>query len=192
MQRPNEKKRAAITAAAARLFATRPFHQVRLDDIAAAASVGKGTLYIYFKSKEALYFSLIHEAFAALVDRLRGQLEQDRGPAIQALGTVVEELVGFSVKHPHLFELMRSMEQVKCTATMAAKRQELFELIEKILRRGVRRGELRDPNPHITALCIPGMVRSVFLFGPRIVNSKAIVAQLVGLLERGLCRKEKA
>src|SRR3954451_9617083 len=74
MQRPDEKKRALITATAAKLFASRPFHKVRLDDIAAEAKIGKGTLYIYFDSKEDLYFSLIYQGFAGLVDRLRQQL----------------------------------------------------------------------------------------------------------------------
>src|SRR4051812_13319197 len=57
MQRPDEKKRAQIVATAARLFATRPYHKVRLEDIATDARIGKGTLYIYFDNKEDLYFS---------------------------------------------------------------------------------------------------------------------------------------
>jgi len=56
MQRPDEKKRQLIANTAAKLFATRPFHKVKLDDVASAAGVGKGTLYIYFKSKEEPLF----------------------------------------------------------------------------------------------------------------------------------------
>src|SRR5437764_12068059 len=74
MQRPDEHKRQLIIDTAGRFFATQPFHKVRLDDIAAAAKLGKGTLYIYFDSKEDLYFSLIYEGFAKLVDQLRGEL----------------------------------------------------------------------------------------------------------------------
>jgi AcrR family transcriptional regulator len=40
MQRLDDEKRAAITAAAVKHFATRPFHNVRLDVVAAAAKVG--------------------------------------------------------------------------------------------------------------------------------------------------------
>ena len=74
MQRPDEKKRQLIAATAAKMFATRPFHKVKLDEVAAAAGVGKGTLYVYFKSKEDLYFWLIHDAFAKLVEQLSSQL----------------------------------------------------------------------------------------------------------------------
>src|SRR6266480_3299827 len=87
MQRPDEKKRALITATAARLFATQPFHKVRLDDIAAEAKIGKGTLYIYFDSKEDLYFSLIYDGLGRLVDTLREQLFGDGGSSDDAATT---------------------------------------------------------------------------------------------------------
>ena len=51
MQRPHEEKRRLVLAAAAKRFASHPSHKVRLDDIAAEARVGKGTLYTYFETK---------------------------------------------------------------------------------------------------------------------------------------------
>ena len=48
-----------ILTVAARLFATHRFHEARMEDIAAAAEVGKGTLYRYFKDKEELYLALL-------------------------------------------------------------------------------------------------------------------------------------
>ena len=127
MQRPDDKKRGLILSAAARLFATQPFHKVRLDDIAAAAKVGKGTVYIYFANKDDLYFSLIYEGFSQLVDRLRTQIGREDGdagdakdakhtgtaagglPAERALRRIVREFVGFAFRHPHYFELMRTV-----------------------------------------------------------------------------------
>ena len=44
--------------AAARLFGAHRFHEVRMEDVAAAAEVGKGTLYRYFRDKEELYLAL--------------------------------------------------------------------------------------------------------------------------------------
>src|SRR4051812_3903388 len=98
MQRPDEAKRRAIIDAAAELFASRPFHEVRLDDVAEAASVGKGTLYIYFKNKDDLYGSLILEGFTKLVERLREQIESapESQTAWQSLTTIVRELVGWA------------------------------------------------------------------------------------------------
>src|SRR5688500_9776467 len=102
MQRPSEIKRRKISDTAARLFATRPFHKVRLDDVAAAAQVGKGTLYIYFKSKEDLYVSLVEDGFSQLVSQLRQNADT---PPEEALREIVRQLVAFSCSHPHFFEL---------------------------------------------------------------------------------------
>src|SRR5213078_3920681 len=129
MQRPDEKKRQLIAATAARLFATRPFHKVKLDDVAAAAGVGKGTLYIYFKSKEDLYFWLIHDAFAKLVEQLSAQLADGALSPMQSLERIVAELVKFGFDNPQLFELMRSAGPIIKDDRWQHKRKELAALI---------------------------------------------------------------
>src|SRR5829696_5739613 len=108
MQRPDEKKRQLIAETAARMFATLPFHKVKLDDVAAEAGVGKGTLYIYFKSKEDLYFWLIQDAFGKLVEQLNTQLGHGELSPTDTLRRIVVELVKFGFDNPQLFELIRS------------------------------------------------------------------------------------
>ena len=203
MQRPDQKKRDSITATAARMFATRPYHEVRLDDIAAAAHIGKGTLYVYFDNKEDLYFSLIYDGFARLVDRLKERLGsgaetgaangvEPQLPAPEALERIVRELVGFAFAHPHFFELMRSVGKIKGSSEpdWNRKREEFQALVEGTIRRGNRRGELCDPHPELTALCIGGMVRSVMLFGPKGVGEDQVSSQIFRLLERGIVNQD--
>ena len=195
MQRPDEQKRQLIIDTAARLFATHPFHKVRLDDIAAAAKLGKGTLYIYFDSKEDLYFALIYEGFAKLVDELRAELEDAPDqPAIESLVTIVEKLLGFAFQNPQLSELMRAAGVVTghSQAAWREKRKELQHLIEQTVRRGVARGELSDPHPELTALCIQGMVRSLMLFGPEGMEEKTVSEHIVRLLTRGIAAGNEA
>ena len=48
-----------MLAAAARLFGSQRFHEVRMEDIAAEAAVAKGTLYRYFADKEQLYRAML-------------------------------------------------------------------------------------------------------------------------------------
>ncbi|RAS69836.1 TetR family transcriptional regulator [Lentzea atacamensis] len=54
-----EQRRAQILAAAAAVFAGKGFHKARMDDVARAAGLGKGTVYWYFASKEELAISLV-------------------------------------------------------------------------------------------------------------------------------------
>ena len=160
MQRPDEKKRKQIIAAAVKLFAARPFHEVRLEDVAAAARVGKGTVYIYFDSKEELYASLVRESFAAVVDRLSAQLAtpvngraNHRAAATagesawDALRMVVAGLVEFSAANPHFFRLMRAGLPGRDDRALIAKREQLGEMLESCICRGVRRDEKLDPHP---------------------------------------------
>lgn len=59
-RREREARRNQILDAAERVFLERGFDNVTVDDIAAAAEVAKGTLYLYFKNKEDLLLDLIH------------------------------------------------------------------------------------------------------------------------------------
>lgn len=186
MQKPNEQKRRRILEVAARLFAERPYHDVRLEEVAAEAGVGKGTIYIYFPSKDELYLALVDEGFARLVAELSAH-EDEEESARAALRRILAALVHFAVEHPQLAELMRSTAGGAGTRWSKA-RGELSAVIERVLRRGVKRRELSDPHPELTALCIPGLVRSVVFFGPRELDERAVTRHLARLLERGLAR----
>jgi AcrR family transcriptional regulator len=64
------ERRQAIVDAALVEFSAKGFAAARLDDIAAGAGVGKGTIYLYFKDKEALFQELIRTSIVPLVGRL--------------------------------------------------------------------------------------------------------------------------
>ncbi len=196
MQRPDEKKRQLIVATAAKMFGTRPFHKVRLDDIAAAAHIGKGTLYVYFDNKEDLYFSLLSDGFVRLLTGLRAELgdgtEGQALPAPQALRRAVEALVAFAFAHPHLFEMMRNLGDVKRLSgnEWNVKRQEFIDLVARTIRRGVAAGQLADPNPEMTAACLGGMVRSIMLFGPKKLREADVADQIYRILAGGIVRSK--
>ena len=61
--------------AAAQLFSSQRFHEVRMEDIAVAAGVGKGTLYRYFRDKDALYYALLTRAAEQIMERLEQAIE---------------------------------------------------------------------------------------------------------------------
>jgi AcrR family transcriptional regulator len=63
-------RRDAILDAALTVFAERGFEAARLDDVAVRAGVAKGTLYLYFKDKEALFEEVVRSAASPIVERL--------------------------------------------------------------------------------------------------------------------------
>jgi AcrR family transcriptional regulator len=189
MQRPNERKRRKITDTAARLFASRPFHKVRLEDVAAAAQVGKGTLYVYFRGKEDLYASLLYDGLAGLVERIEQQVAECASPE-EASARIVRELVGYAFDRPYIFELMRFVDPTRTERRLTKKRKELAALIEAVLRRGNAQGAWDDPHPELTAVFLPGLVRSAMLYGPKELEEQTLVRHILRLLGVGVGARE--
>src|SRR5690242_8429355 len=72
------ERRGAIIEAAMDEFIARGFAATRLDDVAKRAGVAKGTIYLHFKDKEALFEDLIRLAIVPLVNRLGAGLSPPR------------------------------------------------------------------------------------------------------------------
>ncbi|QHI68023.1 TetR/AcrR family transcriptional regulator [Tichowtungia aerotolerans] len=70
-ERKKQQKRDAILKAAHAEFTARRFDEVKLDDIAARAGVGKGTLYLYFENKEDLFVQMAIDGVAEMSERMR-------------------------------------------------------------------------------------------------------------------------
>lgn len=94
---PPEARRAAILAAALEEFSARGYEGARLDDVAKRAGIAKGTIYLYFADKEALFQDLVR----SMVNPVLAALEQMRAPDIPArllveglLATFVREIYG--------------------------------------------------------------------------------------------------
>jgi AcrR family transcriptional regulator len=64
------ERRAAIVAAGLDEFTARGFAATRLDDVAKRAGVAKGTIYLHFKDKEALFQELVRTALVPLIGRM--------------------------------------------------------------------------------------------------------------------------
>jgi AcrR family transcriptional regulator len=193
MQVLDEQKRLKILTAATELFAAYPFHKVLLSDVAEAAGVGKGTLYIYFKNKEDLYLSVLYSGFAQLVEQMQRRLDQNQLGPMENLEAVIREIVQFAYQNPHIFELMRTVpwRDVIDNTQWNDKRYELKALIESIIRRGIVCGEFIDPHPDLTARFIPGLVRSVFMEGPQSIDPQTLTEHILRFARAALVKKQK-
>ncbi len=194
MQKLDEKKRQTIAEEAAKLFATKPYHKVTLDDIAAAAGVGKGTLYIYFPSKEELFSSIVQHGFDRMLDGIKRQLADRKVTPGEGLRHIVEGLFRFAFSHPYFFELIRTAPALVEARHdyWRARHAELTQLIRDTIRAGVESGEFVDAHPELTAIYIPGLVRSTMLFGPKDLDERTVANHVLEFLSWGLCARDGA
>jgi AcrR family transcriptional regulator len=172
--------------AAAKLFSTQPFHQVRLEEIAQAAGVGKGTLYIYFQGKEDLYYSLVYDGFTDLVQRLKEALVKSELDPGEKIGVIVKGLVDFSVGFPQFVEVMRTTATPNADSKWGGKRRELLHLIENVIRQGSSAGKFADERPELTALYFLGMIRAALLHAPRNVDADGLSKHVAGVILHGI------
>lgn len=139
------KNRQAILDAAQQLFIQRGFEDTRIDDLARTAGIGKGTVYSYFASKEAILLELIanmriniHQQFADNND--------DNAPVADQLLTLFMCQFDFVENNPELARIMFRESMFPDQNTAEQRNQvdiQYLNAVTAILYQGQQRGELR-------------------------------------------------
>lgn len=153
--------------AATRLFGAQQFHEVRMEDIAAEAAVGKGTLYRYFHDKDELYRALLRRGTQQLMESLRNAAASSPAPRCR-LVALVAALVEFFDDNPHMLDLIQRTEALPGPEhPWRQTRTELGRLFSDILEQAAARGEIQTADPELLVLLLMGGLRNVIRFGIR-------------------------
>ena len=175
-----------ILDAAAELFASRAFHEVRLEDIAEEAGVGKGTVYLYWSSKEEVYLAIIRRGFAAVLGQMDRELPGCEGRCWEELQVVVRAILDFAFTYPGVYRIMRSGAVTPEDASLQRIRRRLTKRIQGVIERGVESGGMVDPCPSLTAQFILSAVRGAFLYPPAGMGKPLLLKHMMHVLRRGL------
>lgn len=179
-QGKNAEKHAVILQAAAELFAEKDFHLVLMDEVAARAQMGKGTLYRYFPTKEDLYFATIFDGW----DRLREELEevlQEEGLLEETLEKATRQILLYFWQRRQFVTLVHRLEHTPSGEEQAewrSRREGIVRLVEGVLQRGLGPNALPSGQRRLLTEMFLGMLRSVILYrGSR--DTPATLAHLV-------------
>ena len=155
--------RERILESAAKLFAEEEFDQVLIDDVAAHAGVGKGSVYRQFKSKEELYAAAVINGFVKLQREIRTALAGCSTMRTQ-IETIVRLALRFFWGRQQFFSLLRDPKALPRVQERQyrAQREDLSRLISAVLDDGVKRGAIRsDIDTQIAAESLLGMMRGI-------------------------------
>ncbi|WP_074654522.1 TetR/AcrR family transcriptional regulator [Terriglobus roseus] len=137
-------RRGEIIAAAMKVFAKKGFSEARAEDVAAQAGIAKGTLYLYFDSKEAIYEAALKHAMTALGATVAARV----GAAATAeerirawVGARIDFWGGQGDLYRMILTLGREKKHRKQTATLL---RESVDSFMNVLRMSVASGELKD------------------------------------------------
>lgn len=100
-------RRRDILRAAEHVFALKGYYEATIQDIAKEAQYATGTVYLYFKDKEALYFSLVEHKYRDLLAILRERTSRAQG-AKQKLEIFVQEKLSFFERNQDFFRIFVS------------------------------------------------------------------------------------
>ena len=154
MEKPSFKRRkesrpAEITAAAIEEFSLNGYESTRIIDIARRANISKGLLYLYFKTKEELFKSVIRGFISPRIEELRTSIEESnlsaekflRGPYLNLIQQIpkskikiiVRLMIAEGPKHPDLVTYY--WENVVSKG---------LTLLRRIINKGIRDGEFNE------------------------------------------------
>ncbi|MCS7007148.1 MAG: TetR/AcrR family transcriptional regulator [Thermoleophilia bacterium] len=192
-------RRARILEAAVDVFAERGYHGARVGDIAERAGVAHGLLYHYFASKEDLLQTIFRESWGELLERVRAVAASEE-PATEKLAGVAKILLRTWRNNPALVTVMvRDVARSARLERQLDEVREAFEILERIIREGQERGELRaDIDPQLAAWIVYGGLEEVLtgwvLGGLRDRESDVETAErtAVALALRGLAAEARS
>jgi AcrR family transcriptional regulator len=102
-EREKEKRREDILKAAVQVFFKKGVDNATMDEIAAAAELSKATLYLYFTSKEEIYFFIHLEGHKKLFKMMESAVEKTTETR-EKIAIYIRTLIEFQKKHPDYFE----------------------------------------------------------------------------------------
>lgn len=163
-RRRKDARPAELTAAALALFVERGFKATRLEDVAARAGVTKGTLYLYFKDKEALFAAVVREGVLPNMIQAEQFIRAHQG----STADLIRQLVRFWWHHVGSTPIGGLPKLMFAEATNFPDLCRLFldeifnrgqTLLASVVRRGIASGEFRDCDPrYIARLIVAPMV----------------------------------
>jgi len=104
-ERDKQQRRDSIVDAAERFFFTKGFPVTTIDEIAEAAELSKGTIYLYFKNKEEIYVAIVQRGLHFLTELFREAIAKSPTgkEKVRAIG---QALLTFYERYPHHFKAL--------------------------------------------------------------------------------------
>ncbi len=169
-------------AAAAAVFAERDFHQVQVSDVAERAGVGKGTVYLYFPTKDDLHRAALEASLEPIgieVDAAVG----GAAPADVTLRLIVLAVLRFFWKRQHLLTVIQRYEHGNGRRA-AYRRHRVLRAVEDVLTRH-RLGGTKAER-HLSAAFLLGMARAAILEHAATDRPEAVSRRLVDTFLHGI------
>lgn len=162
-QRERLQRRADILQAAEQVFAEKGYHAASIEEIAHTAEYASGTVYLYFKDKEALYIELFEDKIRAMSLALQTEAARGKDP-LDALQKLIRARMDYFEQNRQFFSIY-AREGMNVFAKrdgrwskVAALYEEFLAMVARLIQSGQRRRVFRKGRPREFALALSGMM----------------------------------
>lgn len=162
-----EFRTSGILEAARKVFAEKGFHEATVDDIAEAAGVAKGTVYLYYESKRDVYFAALKFGIAEMYSSLLQEVQKTSTPEEKLRALIAAKLAYFDENRDFFKIYYSELGNIPSThpsgidSEFKSLYQEQARLVETILREGARKKVVRNLRTEQAAFAISDVIRGV-------------------------------
>lgn len=191
------ERRQQILLAARDVFAKRGYHAAKIDDIVAAAGVARGTFYLYFEDKRAIFEEIVDRTFTRLgMAIVRVDTEHPTRTVAEQIKENIRRIVHELLEDPATTKILLS-DAVGLDAAFDRKLisfyEEVFKLLESSLEDGQQRGIVTEGDTRMFAVMTLGAVKEIMyqvaMRGLDYAEDR-IVEEIYAFLCRGCLRVE--
>lgn len=164
-EREKEQRRNEILNAAEKVFFSKGFNYATMDEVAEAAELSKGTLYLYFKNKEDLYFAIASRSMSVLRKMFEEAVKKhEKGfDKVRAIGMAY---YNYSKDYKNYFDMMMHFAAVQNSLNldsnvfeqMHVNGQSVLQILIEAIQVGIKDGTIRSNiDPLKTAFLLQGV-----------------------------------
>ena len=162
---PTQETRTRILEAAVKVFATKGYHDTKVDDIVSESSTSKGSFYFYFPSKQDIFLAL-SDTFADLLESRITLAMEKESHGIQQMDSALRASLGLFTQYRGLAKIAL-VQAVGLGAVFEERRRainnRLTTLIQSRLERAVADGSIPPLQAEITARAWVGVLNEIVI-----------------------------
>jgi AcrR family transcriptional regulator len=164
-QRLRESRRSAVLAVARRIFSQKGYHATSINDLIEGADIARGTFYLYFESKRAIFDELLDDLVATLKAQVRRiDVGPDAPAPVLQMNEMVERVLKTLLDNREMARILLR-EAVGIDSDFDRKLADFYGLFEAMLISALHTGHalglLRPCDATIVSRCILGSVKEV-------------------------------
>jgi AcrR family transcriptional regulator len=167
--RPNvsDERKSQIINAAEDVFTKKGFNEARMDDIADKTGLSKGTLYLYFKSKDDLIVAILDRMFQLELKQLQNlnQAEMSATDAIWKISDLLtKDILGMLRLIPIVYQFLALAFRNKYVQKALKKYiNQYLDILTPIVQRGIDSGEFRKVDAREVAVAMGALIEGTLL-----------------------------